>query len=106
MRWLGGLFLLPLALATGCEDGVAPTHRQIFVEVPPDSVLAPAAPDDDRDPETPLVDDDGEPLPPAVDDGGTYINMEGPQFSTRAASVKPRSLFSPCRTLSPSSRKV
>ncbi len=65
--------LLPLALATGCEDGVAPTHRQIFVEVPPDSVLAPAAPDDDRDPQTPLVDDDGDPLPPAIDDGGTYI---------------------------------
>lgn len=64
--------LLPLVLASGCEDGITPTHRQIFVEVPPDSVLAPPAPSDDRE-TPPLVDDDGEPLPPAIDDGGTYI---------------------------------
>jgi len=65
--------LMPLALLAGCEDGVAPTHRQIFVEVPPDSVLAPPTPGGDRDPAPPLLDEDGEPLPDAIDDGGTYI---------------------------------
>lgn len=63
--------LLPLLLA-GCEDGIAPTHRQIFVEVPPETVLAPPSPTDDRD-RTPEVDEDGEPLPPAIDETGTYI---------------------------------
>ncbi len=61
--------LLP-ALA-GCEDGITPTHRQVFVEVPPDSVLAPADPSVDRDPDDPRVDD--EELPDAVDHDGTYI---------------------------------
>lgn len=62
--------LLPAALV-GCDDAVSPTHRQVFVEIPPDSVLAPPTVDDDGEPRPPV--DDGEPLPPAIDDGGTYI---------------------------------
>lgn len=48
--------LLPLALATGCDDAAAPSHRQVLVEIPDDPALAP-----------PAYDDDGNPLPPEVD---------------------------------------
>lgn len=77
----GSLLTLCVAALTlaACADGVTPTHRQVFVEVPPDSVLAPPVLDDDGNPQPPMVEDD--PLPPAQEQGDTYIMIvDGDDF--------------------------